>query len=293
MMDAFADLRRRLENHAPRLTKSEQRIVDFLLASYEQAAFLSAAELARQLDVSEATVVRFARTVGYRGYPELRRALQNIFRAKVTPATRLQHKLADLKTGHKHVFAQVIEMEQQYLNEALRDIDPADFDRAVKIISNGKRLFVRGGGPSALLAELFELRMRRFGVLTISITESGRDIVEKLQLMHPQDIVLVTGFHHVSAEMIAVIDHAHKIGCRTILLTDTLGSAFRDKVDVVLSARRGPVSDFHSLTVPMAILNALILGVALSKPKANLGALDRFQKLRAAYGLDINGKSSS
>jgi DNA-binding MurR/RpiR family transcriptional regulator len=62
---------------------------------------------------------------------------------------------------------------------------------------------------------------------------------------------------------------------------------------VILSARRGPVSNFHSLTVPMAILNALILGVALSKPKASLGALDRFQELRAAYGLDINGKVKS
>jgi DNA-binding MurR/RpiR family transcriptional regulator len=223
----------------------------------------------------------------------LRRVLQNIFRAKVTPATRLQHKLADLKTSRKHIFAQVVEMELHYLNEALQSIAPADFDRAVKIIARGKRLFVRGGGPSAMLADLFELRMRRFGILTISMTESGRDLVEKLQLMHRHDVLLATGFHHNNIELAAVIDHAHKIGCRIILLTDTLGSVYRDKVDVVLSARRGPVSNFHSLTVPMAILNALILGVAMRKPHATLAALDQFQKLRAMYGLDVNGKLNS
>ena len=292
-MDELQEFRRRLENHLPRLTKSERRIAEHLLTNYEQAAFLSAAELAQLLNVSEATVVRFARAVGYRGFPELRRVLQHVFRAQVTPATRLQHKLADLKTGHKPIFAQIVEMEQQYLNEALHSLEPAELDRAIKIIASAKRLFVRGGGPSAILANLFELRMRRFGTLTISITESGRDLAEKLQLMQPRDVVLVTGFHRVGAEIVATIDHAHKVGCRTILLTDTLGSSFRDKVDVILSARRGPVSNFHSLTVPMAILNALILGVALSKPKASLGALDRFQELRAAYGLDINGKGKS
>ncbi|MBI5034352.1 MAG: MurR/RpiR family transcriptional regulator [Chloroflexi bacterium] len=289
-MEELSEFQRRLENCLPRLTKSEQRIAEYLLTNYEQAAFLSAAELAQQLDVSEATIVRFAPSVGYSGFPELKRVLQHVFRTKVTPATRLQHKLADLKTGHKHIFAQVVEMELQYLNEALHSIDPGEFDRAIKIIADAKRLFVRGGGPSAMLADLFELRMCRFGILTISITESGRDIAEKLQLMHPNDVLLATGFHHAGIELTAVIDHARKTGCRIILLTDTLGSTYRDKVDVVLSARRGPVSNFHSLTVPMAIVNALILGVAMSKPKASLGALDRFQELRATYGLDTNGK---
>lgn len=289
-MDELNEFRRRLENHFSRLTKSEQRIASFLLASHDQAAFLSAAEIAVQLKVSEATVVRFAKSIGYKSFPELRRSLQYAFRMRVTPATRLQHKLDDLKTGEGHILAQIIEMEQQFLAEALQSINPDDFDCAVKLIAGGKRLFVRGGGPSAILATLFELRMRRFGILTISITESGRDLVEKMQLMQAKDVVLVTGFHHISAEISAVIDHAHKTGCSTILLTDTLGSTFRDRVDVVLSARRGPVSNFHSLTVPMVILNALILGVAMKKPKESLGALDRFQAMRAAYGLDVNGK---
>jgi DNA-binding MurR/RpiR family transcriptional regulator len=292
-MDELAQFRARIEKYLPRLSKSERRIAEHLLENYEQATFLSAAALAQSLGVSESTTVRFARSIGFRGFPELRTALQGIFRARVTPATRLQHKFSDLKTGEKDLFAQIVAMEQQYLDEAVTSIDPGDLQRAIGLIARAKRVFVRGGGPSAMLAELFELRMRRFGILTISITESGRALTEKLQLMRPKDAVLATGFLRVSAELAAVIDHAHKMGCRTILLTDTLGSAFGDQVDVVLAARRGPVSDFHSLTVPMAILNALILGVALRRPEASLGALKRFEELRAAYGLDVNGKINS
>jgi len=286
------DFRRKLEGHLAGLTKSQQSIANYLLSNHDEAAFLSAADLAQQLGVSEATVVRFAQAIGYDGFPEMRRHLQALFRVRATPASRLQRKLADLSGSPGHVLAKVIDMEEQYLTEALHSISPADFDRAVEIILNAPRLFVRGGGPSAILADMLELRLRRQGVFALSMKESGRDLLEKLQLLRPGDAVLVAGFHHLSAELVAVLEHAHAVGCRTIFLTDTLGSGFRDKVDVILAARRGPVSTFHSLIVPMAILNALILAVAMARPEESLAALDRLQQLRAAYGLDVPGKVS-
>jgi DNA-binding MurR/RpiR family transcriptional regulator len=285
------DFRRRLEDHLADLTKSQQSIANYLLANYDEAAFLSAADLAQQLDVSEATVVRFAKAIGYDGFPEMRRHLQELFRVKATPASRLQRKLADLSSSPGHVLSKVIDMEMQYLTEALHSISPADFDCAVEIVLGAQRVFVRGGGPSAILADMLELRLRRQGVFAISITDSGRDLLEKLQLLQPGDAVLVAGFHSLSAELVAVIEHAHTVGCRTIFLTDTLGSTLRDKVDVILAARRGPVSTFHSLIVPMAILNALILAVAMARPEESLAALDRLQQLRATYGLDVPGKA--
>lgn len=290
-MEELAEFRRRLEDYFPSLTKSEQRIASYLLANYDEATFLPAAELAQRLDVSEATVVRFARSIGYDGFPELRRALQGIFRIKVTPATRLQHKLAELGSSPGHVLTKMVDMEVQYLAEALHSVQPADFDRAVEIILSAKRLFVFGTGPSRILADLVLIRLRRFGIPVITMTESGRDILEELQLMQPQDVVLATGFHRITGELAAVMDHARSLGCRIVFITDTLGPHFKNKADVILSALRGPVSTFHSLTVPMTILNALILAVAMARPEESLAALDRLQQMRAAYGLDYLANS--
>ena len=180
----------RLERHFPRLTKSEQKIASFLLSNYDQAAFLNGADLARELEVSEATIVRFARTIGYESFPQLRRSLQHLFRIKTTPATRLQRKLADLKTGEGHILTKVVEMELQYLSEVPRSISPADFDRAVKIILKGKRVFVFGIGPSRIVAELVFLRLTRFGFTTFCLNESGRDVLDKLLLLNKDDALL-------------------------------------------------------------------------------------------------------
>lgn len=290
-MEEMADFRRRLEEHMPHLTKSEQRIASYLLASSDEAAFLTAAELARRVEASEATVVRFARAIGFEGFPELRRCLQELFRVKVTPASRLRRKLADLQGGQGHILAKVVAMEVEYLTEALHSVAPADFDRAAEILLNGRRVFAFGTGPSRILADLAEFRLRRFGIPTVAITESGRDVLEKLLLLQPEDAVLAAAFHRITGELEAVIDQAHARGCHTVLLTDILGPAFRDRVDVVLAARRGPVSTFHSLTVPMTIVNALVLAVAMARPEESVGALNRLQELRAAYGLDVAGRA--
>jgi len=289
MEETFDDFQQRLEDHFPNLTKSQQRIASYLLASHDEAVFFSAADLAERLDLSEATVVRFAKAVGYDGFPHLRRCLQDLFRARATPASRLQRKLSELASSEGHVLTKVLAMEVQYLTEASQSVDLADFDRAVDLLLSGRRVFVFASGPSGILADLAELRLRRLDILTIAMTESGRHLLEKLQLLQPGDVVLAAGFFHVRFELIAVLDHARATGCRSILLTDTLGPVLRDKPDVILAARRGPVSTFHSLTVPMSILNALILAVALARPDESLAALNRLDRLRAASGLDNPG----
>ena len=289
MEEGLDDFQQRLESCLPNLTKSQQRIAHYLLASYDEAAFLPAADLAQRLDLSEATLVRFAKAVGYDGFRELRRSLQELFRAKATPASRLQHKLGELASSQGHVLNKVLAMEVQYLTEASQSIDPADFDQAVEILLSGRKIFVYASGPSAVLADLAELRFRRLGILTISMTESGRHLLEKLQLLEPGDVVLVAGFHHMRPEIDAVFDHAQATGCRSILLTDTLGPSLRGKPEVIISARRGPVSTFHSLTVPMSVLNTLILAVAMARPDESLAALSRLDQLRATSGLESLG----
>lgn len=285
-MEELQEFQRRLEHHLPRLTKSEQKIATYLMSRYDQAVFLNAADWARELAVSEATIVRFAKSIGYPSFPALRRTLQDAFRAKTTPATRLQRKLADLKSGHGHVLHQVVDMELQYLAEVPRSISTADFDRAVKIILNGKRLFIFGSGPSRILAELVQIRYNRFSLPSVLITETGRDMLDKLLLLKSDDAVLATGFFRDNWELGAMIAQARQLNCRIVLLTDTLSAQYKDQVDVILSARRGPVSTFHSLTVPMAILNAIILAVAMKHSEATVASLDRLQALRAEYGLD-------
>jgi len=111
----------RINSRLDQLTKSERKIADYLQRNFEEAAFFSAAELADRLDLSEATVVRFAQSIGFSGFPELRQCLKDLLMEKVTHAARLRKKLAEL-SPEAHIFEQVTAMEIEYLTDALRTL---------------------------------------------------------------------------------------------------------------------------------------------------------------------------
>ncbi|MDR7436653.1 MAG: MurR/RpiR family transcriptional regulator [Armatimonadota bacterium] len=289
-MEQLDGFRRRLEDRFHGLTKSQRRIATYLLSNYDGVAFLPAADLARRLEVSEATVVRCAKALGFKGYPELRRSMQELLSSKVTHAIRLQRKLADLKDGH--VLPRVVQMEIQFLGEALQSVSLTDFDRAVDILLGARRIFAFGLGPARVLPELVEIRLRRFGIPTIALVESGRDLLEKLVMLERHDAVVATAFFRVTPEVLAVLDHARAVGSRTVLVTDTLHLTLKNRAEVILAARRGPISTFHSLTVPMTIINALVLAVAMARPQQATATLKKLDALRVSTGLDVLGRGS-
>jgi DNA-binding MurR/RpiR family transcriptional regulator len=250
----LTDFNQLVSEHYSELTKSEKSIADFLRQNQDEAAFLSAGEIALRLNLSEATIVRFARTIGFNSYPAMREVLQETFRRRVTHSARLLGRLDDLRqTGD--IFERLVASEIDYLTHALETVDRQALHQAVDLLRSRNRVFVFGVGPSVSLVELLEIRLGRFGRQVVTLTTAGREILEPLLTMTENDLFFVICFFDISATLQLVLDYAKEVGCPVIMLTDTLGSIIGDKADVVLAARRGPMAEFHSLVVPMTIIN--------------------------------------
>jgi DNA-binding MurR/RpiR family transcriptional regulator len=261
------------------LTKSEKQIANYVRKNQEETAFLSAGELADRLGLSEATIVRFARTLGYSNYPEMRAVLQQAFRRRVTHSVRLRGRLDDLREGGD-IFERVTVAEIDYLTLALQTVDREALQKAVSAISEHERIFVFGPGPSVSLVDLLDLRLTRFGKQVIPLTGMGREVLEPLLSMSDHDLLFAIAFFDVNPTLEIVLDYAKEVNCPVILLTDTLGSVIGDKADILLAAKRGPVSAFHSLVVPMTIINTILLEVANRDLESVTVKLDKLDQLR-------------
>lgn len=261
------------------LTKSEKRIASYLRKNMDESAFLSAAEIADRLAVSEATVVRFARTLGYASYPALRADLQSNFRRRITHSSRLRSKLDDLREAGD-IFERLTVSEIDYLTQALETVDRGQLNKAVELLKERDRVYVFGLGPSETLVDLMELRLKRSAKQVITLTSAGREVLENLLLMNKDDLLFVIAFFDLNPTLKLVLEYAHEVGCKIILLTDTLESLIGDKADVLLTARRGPVSKFHSLVVPMTIVNTLLLALASEDQEKIIPVLDKLDILR-------------
>jgi DNA-binding MurR/RpiR family transcriptional regulator len=268
-----------ISEHFAQLTKSEKRIANYLNQNQDEAAFLSAAEISERLQLSEATMVRFARTLGFDGFPAMRAALQENFRRRLTHSARLRSRLDDLRQGGD-LFEKVTVSEIDYLSQALQTVDRDALHRAATYMLKRNPIFVYGTGPSVSLVHSLNLRLTRFGKRVIPLTIAGRETLEPLLLMTDRDLLFAIGFFDVNPTLQIVLDHAEEKNCPVILLTDTLGSVIGQKAKVVLAAKRGPVSSFHSLIVPMNIINALLLDVANQNQEEVIPNLDKLDQLR-------------
>ncbi len=268
-----------ISDNYKQLTKSEKRIANYLRKNQEESAFLAAGEIADRLGLSEATLVRFARTLGFTSYPAMRSLLQEAFRHRVTHSTRLRGRLEDLRQGGD-IFERLVVSEIDYLTQALDTVDRQALERSVELMRNSKRIFVFGGGPSVSLTNLLEIRLLRFGMQVIPLTSSGREVLEPLMLMTERDLLFMICFFDVSPTQQLVLEYANEMHCPVILLTDTLGSIIGEQADVVLAARRGPMAEFHSLVVPMTIINTLLLAIANEDRAHVMANLDKLDQMR-------------
>ncbi len=267
-----------ITEHYKDLTKSEKQIADYLRKNQEESAFLSAGDLAAKLDLSEATLVRFARSLGFDSYPAMREVLQENFRRRVTHSTRLRSRLDDLREAGD-IFERLVVSEMDYMAHSLETVNRQAVHQAIDLMKSRKRIFIFGVGPSVSLVDLMKIRLERFGWQIVPLTTAGREFLEPLLTMTENDLLFVICFFDVSPALELVLDYARDVHCPAIMLTDTLGSIIGDRAQVVLSARRGPISGFHSLVVPMTIINALLLAMA-GEESGVLESLDRLDQLR-------------
>lgn len=261
------------------LTKSEKRIANFLRKNQEEAAFLSAGEIANRLNLSEATLVRFARTLNFSSYPAMRSVLQDNFRRRVTHSSRIRGRLDDLREAGD-IFDKMAVTEIDYLAQAIDSLDREAMNAAVELFENHKRIFVFGLGPSISLVDLIDIRLKRFGKDVIPLTNSGREVIESILSLTKDDLLFVICFFDLNPTLNLVLEYAQEVGCPTVILTDTLDTVLTGKADVTLAARRGPVGEFHSLVVPMTVINALLLAVAGTDQEHVMTTLDKLDNLR-------------
>jgi len=274
--------------HYDQLTKSEKRIADYMRQNQDEVAFLSAAEIAKQLNLSEATMVRFSRALGFDSYPAMREVLQAKFRNLVTHSARLRSRLDDLREAGD-IFERLVASEIAFMTESLQSLDRDALNAAVELLRTHQRVFVFGLGPSISLVDLLEIRLTRSARHVIPLKTSGKEMLEPMLLMNDSDLLIAIGFFNMTPTLQMVLDYANEHKTPAILVTDTLGPMVGDKADVVLKARRGPVSAFHSLTVPMTIINTLLLALSSVDQEKVMTNLDKLDQLRER--LKRSGKS--
>src|SRR5690606_10932603 len=173
------------------LTGAQRDLAAFVLEHSTEAALLSSHALAARVGVSSSAVVRFARALGYDGFPSFQRAVQEVLEHNLSITSRLQ---STLREGQSSGFLSAnLTQDITALQQTIEQIPPADFDRVVEAVSRAGAIYLIGIGKAAIVVDFLAFRLRRVGKPVITATTGGR-VPEALLSMQRGDVLMCVAF---------------------------------------------------------------------------------------------------
>lgn len=279
-------IRETIEQFEGRLTRADQRLIQVLLAVPGEGAFLSSITLAERAGVHPTTAVRLAKKLGFSGYPELRAKLQEEIFVD-NGAARMQRRLETMAGGS--ILQSLIASEIAALQAVPDQISQDQIEQAADTLIESEQIAVFGVGHASALADLFVRRLNRSGYSASGFHHIGWETPEKIMNMGPRGVLFAFAFRHVPESLPGLLEFVRGTGARSIVIGDAVGPMIRPRPDTLLAASRGARGESQSLTVPMAICNALILELSKRDDGRSVASLERLTKARAALAL-VSGK---
>lgn len=266
----------------PTFSKGQKLIANFILESYDKAAFMTASTLGKTVKVSESTVVRFAAELGYDGYPAMQRTLQEMIRNKLTSVQRIE--VSDVRLGNHDILSMVMHSDMEKLRMTLEQIDREDFDGAVNDIVAAKRIYILGvrsaEAISTFLAFYFNLI---FDNVTHVCVTSASEIFEQLLRVGPNDVVIGVSFPRYSKRTVKALQFAKDRGARVVAITDSPDSPLAGTAHRLLLAKSDMVSFVDSLVAPLSLVNALIVAISRVKKQELSHSLGELEHIWEEY----------
>ena len=268
-----------LENRMSTFSKGQKLIANFLINNYDKAAYMTASKLGILVGVSESTVVRFAIELGFDGYPELQRSLQELIRTKLTFNQRIE--VTNKRIGNGDILEKVLLSDVEKIKTTLETISRADFESAVEKIIAAKHIYILGARSSSSLANFLFFNFNLiFDNVRYVQTTSGSEIFEHILPISEGDVMIAISFPRYTSRIINAVDYAREVGASVVAITDNKNSPIATKATEVLIAQSDMASFVDSLAAPMSVLNALIVAISRKKQaEINL----RFDKLERIW----------
>ncbi|HIQ62041.1 MAG TPA: MurR/RpiR family transcriptional regulator [Candidatus Avichristensenella intestinipullorum] len=256
------DLIRRLNQTGRRLSKGHRKIADYIMQHYDKAVFMTASSLGDRVGVSESTVVRFASALGYEGYPQLQRALQELVRHRLTAVQRFE-MTSDM--NQSEILQTVLKADMHNIRSTIEELNTATFDDVVDRIVSARTIYVMGVRSAAPLASFLGYYLH-FVFDNVHVASAGViDVFEQISRIGKEDLLIGISFPRYSTRTLDAMKYALSRGAQVIGITDGPMSPLAEASTECLTARTDMASFVDSLAAPLSLINALIVSVGLRR----------------------------
>ena len=267
----------------PTMSKGHKRISDFIRTDYDKAAFMTASKLGEHVGVSESTIVRYALKLGYDGYPQLQKALQEMIRGRLTT---LQRFTMNSDMDGDTLLQSVLKADMNNIRTTMDNIDTESFQKAVQMVLDASHVYILGLRSASLLADYLGHYLSFILPDIYIVTDGSRDVFEQLLRAGEGDVLIGVSFPRYSTRTLEAASFVRSRGCGLIALTDSINSPLSETADISLIASSNMASFVDSLVAPLSVANALIVAVGMEhkqEAEQSFGELEKIWRHNRVY----------
>ncbi len=264
-MQEMQDMIDRLNQSGKRLSKGHRKIAQYIVEHYDKAVFMTANRLGESVGVSESTVVRFAAAMGYEGYPQLQRSLQELVSHRLTANQRFE---MSTEMDPREALDVVLKSDMQNLRATMEQMDSDVFEDVVKRLLSARAIYVMGLRSAAPLAQFMGYYLNYIFDQVHLVSSGATDVFEEISKLQENDVLVGISFPRYSTRTLEAMRFAKRCGAQVVAITDGPMSPLADMADATLTARTDMASFVDSLAAPLSLINALLVALGLHRKEA-------------------------
>lgn len=279
-LNASGDFRDLVLEHFEALPPQQQAIATFLVEHLAEVPFLSIPTIAARTGASEATVVRLAQRLGFEGFAELKMALLELVRGRLS-APRVAGDEVD---GSADVLAAVARLEQGNIQKLVEGVAPAEFRAAAAALFKADHVYVFGFGISSILADLGGYLLTEIGLRATVLSTRYSSPREQVVALRPSDLLLAFSFPPYSRQTLELLAETAERGLPTLVITDRVTSPAAGHARHLFFAPSHNMNFTNAVASAAVLLNALTTEVAVRHQGRAVEALSRINRILAEEG---------
>ncbi|WP_294785315.1 MurR/RpiR family transcriptional regulator [uncultured Eubacterium sp.] len=281
-MNNSNELINRINEKYSSMSKGQKLLSTYITDNYDKAVFLTAEKLGKVVGVSESTVVRFATHLGYRGYPEFQKALEELVRNKLNSIQRMEVTYG--RISQSKILDTVLQSDAEKIKSTLEQIDQNAFEAALDIILNAKHIYIVGIRSCAPLASFMSFYFNlMFDNVHLLHTSSSSELFEQMVRISEDDVIIGISFPRYSMRTLKAMEFANNRNAKVITLTDSVHSPMNLYSSCNLIAKSDMASIVDSLVAPLSVINALIVALCMRKQSEVAETLETLEDIWDEY----------
>lgn len=277
MVNRYKEIQDKIKYKFDSLPKNQRKVADFVIDNFDNIPFIDVQEVSKEVGVSVASVIRFAQSVGFTGFSELRDAVseslkKHLKKKEIFPLFDKSNLKNDLLTS-------VANMDVKNINDTLSVIDRDVFNLVVDEIIKSHRVYTAGLGISYLLAEILSYQLTQVGIDSSVLKHTHTLFHEQIIYLNKNDLLVCFSFPPYSKETVDAASYANKNGVRVISITNKSTSPITSYSRAVLTVKSENMLFTNSFAAISVIINAIATACAIKNKAKAKKVLEESEKL--------------